>query len=68
MDLRDKQFYAIKIIKRHHVESIDLLAPFRKILLNEVTLLQQMEHKHIIKLVEFNIDGEVVIKDTGKCI
>lgn len=32
------QFYAIKIIKRHHVEKVSLDL-FQKILLNEVTLL-----------------------------
>lgn len=54
-------FYAIKIIKRHKVEHINLQA-FKKILTNEVMLLKQMNHSNIIKLVEYNCDGEVVIK------
>lgn len=66
-DVRDSNFYALKIIKRHHVESIDLDA-FKRILRNEVALLQSLEHPNIIKLVDFNLDGEVVEKGSGKCI
>jgi len=65
--LKDQKFYAIKIIKRHHVEHINLNA-FKKILSNEVHLLQSMNHPNIIKLVEYNCDGEVLIKESGKAI
>ena len=41
------KFYAIKIIKRHHVEKISLDI-FKKIMLNEVTLLQKLDHPNII--------------------
>jgi len=61
------QFYAIKIIKRHHVEKISLTM-FKQILLNEVTLLQKMNHPNIIRLVEYNCNGEIVVKDSGKTI
>ena len=60
-------FYAIKIIKRHKVESINLAA-FKKIMKNEVHLLESMNHSNIIKLVEYNYDGEVIIKPSGKAI
>ena len=60
-------FYAIKIIKRHHVEQVSLQM-FRQILLNEVTLLQKMDHPNIIKLVEYNVNGEIVIKSNGNAI
>lgn len=61
------QFYAIKIIKRHHVEKVSL-SMFRQILLNEVTLLNKMDHPNIIKLVEYNVNGEIVVKKNSKTI
>lgn len=61
------QFYAIKIIKRHHVEKISLQM-FKQILLNEVTLLQKMNHQNIIRLVEYNCNGEILTKASGKTI
>ncbi len=51
--LEDNRFYAIKIIKRHKVEQINLAA-FKKIMANEVKLLESMDHPNIIKLVEYN--------------
>ena len=65
--LETQTFYAIKIIKRHEVEHINLGA-FKKILSNEVRLLQSMNHPNIIKLVEYNCEGEVIIKPSGKAI
>jgi serine/threonine protein kinase len=65
--LENNMFYAIKIIKRHKVEQINLAA-FKKILANEVLLLKSMNHPNIIKLVEYNCDGEVIIKTSGKAI
>jgi serine/threonine protein kinase len=41
---------------------------FRQILLNEVSLLQKMKHPNIIKLVEYNVNGEIVVKKNGKTI
>ena len=65
--IESQKFYAIKIIKRHEVEKIDLSA-FKRILANEVQLLQSMDHPNIIKLVEYNCEGEVLIKPSGKAI
>lgn len=65
--LENQKFYAVKIIKRHEVEHINLGA-FKKILKNEVRLLQSMNHPNIIKLVEYNCEGEIVIKPSGKAI
>ena len=44
------------------------LTMFKQILLNEVTLLQKMSHPNIIRLVEYNCNGEIVVKDSGKTI
>jgi serine/threonine protein kinase len=65
--VRTNKYYAIKIVKRHKVESISL-SKFKRILSNEVALLASMKHESIIKLVEFNLNGEVVVKPCGKCI
>lgn len=37
-------------------------------MLNEVTLLQKLNHPNIIQLVEYNCDGEIVVKNSGKTI
>jgi len=37
-------------------------------MLNEVTLLQKLDHPNIIQLVEYNCDGEIVVKNSGKTI
>lgn len=37
-------------------------------MLNEVTLLQKLEHPNIIELIEYNCDGEIVIKRSGRTI
>lgn len=44
------------------------LSMFKQILLNEVTLLQNLDHPNIIQLVEYNCDGEIVVKNSGKTI
>ena len=49
------------------MENINLRA-FKKILSNEVRLLQTLNHPHIIKLVDYNCDGEVLVKPSGKAI
>ena len=66
-DLRTGRFHAVKIIKRHHVESVSL-SKFKRILQNEVDLLTSMDHPGVIKLHEFNLEGEVIVKPSGKCI
>jgi serine/threonine protein kinase len=65
--IETNKFYAIKIIKKHDVERINLNA-FKKIMTNEVNLLKSMNHPNIIKLVEYNCEGEVIIKPSGKAI
>lgn len=35
---------------------------------NEVALLSSVNHPSVIKLVEFNLNGELVVKPSGKCI
>ena len=66
-DKTSGQFLAIKIIKRHHVECISL-PTFKKILNNEVRLLEQIRHPNIIQLVDYNCEGELVVKPSGKAI
>ena len=66
-DLRSEAFVAIKIIKRHHVEKI-CFATFKSILKNEVELLKSLDHPNIIKLVEYNFEGEIITKKKGKTI
>ena len=67
IDVRTGSFHAIKIIKRHHVESISL-SNFKRILANEVALLASMDHPGVIKLFEYNLSGELIVKPSGKCI
>jgi serine/threonine protein kinase len=62
---KNGRFYAIKIIKRNEIERVNLNA-FKKILSNEVNLLESMDHPHIIKMVEYNTSGEVWIKEDGR--
>ena len=44
------------------------MTAFKRILQNEVELLQRLDHPNIIKLVDFNLEGETVVKKNGKCI
>ena len=67
MDLRTKRYHAIKIIKRHKVESVSLTR-FKRVLENEVALLASMKHQNVIKLCEYNLSGELVVKPDGRCI
>lgn len=53
-DLRTGRFHAVKIIKRHKVESVSL-SKFKRVLQNEVDLLASMDHPGVIKLHEFNL-------------
>jgi len=36
--------------------------------MNEVSLLRKLDHPNIIQLIEYNCDGEVVVKNSGKTI
>lgn len=54
-------------MKRHHVEKLNLLK-FKQMLANEVSLLKDMDHPNVIKLFEYNLTGELVVKRSGKCI
>jgi serine/threonine protein kinase len=49
------------------VESISL-TKFKRLMSNEVALLSSVDHPSVIKLVEFNLTGELVVKPSGKCI
>lgn len=44
------------------------LVEFKRILKNEVDLLSNLSHPNILKLIEYNYDGELVIDKSGKCI
>lgn len=33
-----------------------------------MALLAQMNHSHVIKLHEYNLEGEVIVKPCGQCI
>jgi serine/threonine protein kinase len=44
------------------------LLKFKRVLENEVALLAQMDHPGVIKLHEYNLIGELVVKPCGKCI
>ena len=63
-DLRTNRFHAIKIIKRHEVEKVSL-SKFKRVLENEVALLATMDHSAVIKLHEYNLNGELRIKPCG---
>ena len=66
-DNRSEAFVAVKIIKRHHVEKISI-DMFKQMLKNEVELMSTLDHPNIIKLVEYNVEGEIIIKKKGKTI
>ena len=36
--------------------------------MNEVSLLRKLHHPNIIQLIEYNCDGELVVKNSGKTI
>ena len=44
------------------------LPTFKKILNNEVSLLKTIKHTNIIQLIDYNCEGETIIKNSGKCI
>ena len=44
------------------------MTKFKRVLENEVALLAQMDHPGVIKLVEYNLTGELVVKPGGQCI
>lgn len=62
---KDGRFYAIKLFDRCEIEKVNLKA-FEKILSNEVHLLETMDHPHILRLVEYNTEGEVLVEKDGR--
>lgn len=42
------------------------LATFKKVLENEVTILQRLKHTNIIQLVEYNLNGDYVHLADGR--
>ncbi len=59
--------YAIKIVSKDDAEKVSL-STFRKVLNNEVQILQKMNHQNIIQLVEYNLEGEYVYLCNGEKI
>ena len=46
-----------------------MLPTFKRVLANEVKLLKQLSHPHIIRLVEHNTEsGEIIWKGSGKVV
>lgn len=44
------------------------MGAFKRILTNEVHLLETLDHPNIIKLVEYNTEGDILIRKNGKAI
>lgn len=57
--------YAIKIISKDDATKVNL-ATFQRVLKNEVEILQKLNHQNIIKLVEYNLEGDIVYLENGK--
>eukprot|EP01022_Parablepharisma_sp_SALTPOND_P001961 TRINITY_DN1080_c0_g1_i1.p2 TRINITY_DN1080_c0_g1~~TRINITY_DN1080_c0_g1_i1.p2 ORF type:complete len:352 (+),score=22.30 TRINITY_DN1080_c0_g1_i1:311-1366(+) len=55
------EWHAVKIMKEHQVNSAEKLAYF----MNEVRLLSQCSHKHVVQIISASISGALV-KPTGK--
>lgn len=55
-EMSSGEWYAIKVMKRHQVDSAEKLACF----MNEVRLLSQISHKHVVKIVGVSICGTLV--------
>lgn len=66
-NIHTEKLYAIKIISKDDAEKVNL-ETFRKILNNEVEILQKLNHQNIIQLVEFNLEGEYVFLADGNKI
>jgi serine/threonine protein kinase len=60
-----KKLYAIKLISKQDAERVGL-DKFRSVLSNEVEILQRLNHSNIIKLVEFNLEGDFVYFSDGR--
>lgn len=43
------------------------MSKFKRVLENEVALLAAMNHPAVVKLYEYNLQGELVVKPCGKC-
>ncbi|CDW73506.1 protein kinase domain containing protein [Stylonychia lemnae] len=66
-NIQTQKLYAIKIISKDDAEKVNL-ATFQRVLKNEVEILQKLNHQNIIKLVEFNLEGDIVFLENGKQI
>lgn len=62
-----KKHYAIKIISKADAEKVSIEA-FMKVLRNEVDILEKLDHKNIIKLLESNLKGDYLYLDDGRKI
>jgi serine/threonine protein kinase len=60
-----KKLYAIKLISREDAIKVGL-ETFRNVISNEVDILQRLNHSNIIKLVEYNLDGDFVYFSDGR--
>jgi serine/threonine protein kinase len=59
-DTRSGDFFAIKIVKQHHVPPHQL-ETFKRVMNNEVRLLKSLDHPNIIRLIEYNTEsGELI--------
>ena len=65
--IQTEKLYAVKLISKNDAEKVSL-ATFRRILANEVEILQRLNHGNIIQLVEFNLEGEYVLLADGNQI
>ena len=66
-NIHTENLYAIKIISKDDAVKVSL-STFRKVLNNEVQILQKMNHQNIIQLVEYNLEGEYVYLADGNKI
>jgi serine/threonine protein kinase len=61
-DSRDGQIYALKYMKKTHT-SMD--QKYYELLVNEVKMMQELEHDNIVRLIHMNDNG-VIQKSNGK--
>ena len=62
-----KKLFAVKIISKEDAMKVNYDV-FRRVLSNEVDILQRLNHQNIIKLVEYNLDGEFVYLCDGRSL
>ena len=66
-NIQTGKLYAIKIISKDDATKVNL-STFQRVLKNEVEILQKLNHQNIIKLVEYNLEGDIVYLENGKQI